>query len=179
MLEGMRVGVSAEEANTSIIVLLTQGIIWKAQSPSTTRRLSPIWKGYPKVWTSYVTQVATAFLAVLTLPKDWGAHKSSWRRTAVGLLIIALMALSAYNTYQTGRRNQEQQQQAEARNNKLQASVDTANDAQANNTTQFLKQFAALSDKLAMLQTKAATEELRTQAAALQAELTSRSAAAA
>jgi TolA-binding protein len=125
------------------------------------------------VWAAYIIQVFTALLAVMTLAKDWGAHQSSWRRTGVGFLIISLMVVSAYNTYHTGKHNAQQHQEDEGKIAKLQASVDTANKGQSDNTRQFLQQISNLSDKVAKLQTQAATEALQKQAAQLQAEVRS------
>ena len=80
---------------------------------------------------------------------------------------------SAYNTYRSEKRSNEQQKDAETRINKLQAGVDTANQAQAENTKQFLGKFGELSERVANLQTEVATEDLRKQAQQLQRELVS------
>jgi len=120
---------------------------------------------------SYVIPIFAGLLAAMTLAKDWGAHQTSWRRTGVGLLIIGLMIASVANTYQTGKHNDQRRREDEAKINKLQASVDAANTAQADNTKQFLQQFSDLSGKVAKLQTEAATEALQKQAKDLQAQL--------
>lgn len=125
------------------------------------------------MWSNYVLQILVAGLALFQLAKDWGAHKSTWRRTTVGLLIVLLMAFSVYNTFRNSKSTTAQHADDQKRITQLQASVNAANTAQVDNTKQFLQQFSQLSEKVAKLQTAAATEALQKQARDLQAELQS------
>ena len=47
----------------------------------------------------YLPTVAMAFLAVLQLAKDWGAHQTTWRRAVVLVLILLLAAAGTVNIY--------------------------------------------------------------------------------
>jgi hypothetical protein len=125
------------------------------------------------MWTAYAPQVIAAVIALFQLAKDWGAHKSTWRRALIAIAIIVLMSLSIANTLRATRRASKQHSEDVQKITQLQASVDSANLQQKENTALFLRQFDSLSGRVAKLQTEAATEQLQKQASALQRELVS------
>lgn len=120
---------------------------------------------------NFILPIATAFFAVLQLAKDWGGHKTHWRRAAVLTLILLLAVGSAFNNYYTGRRTSSQHLQDQAEITGLKTAVETANSNQEANTRLFIDAFGKLSQKVSDLQTGVATEALQKRLASVQVEL--------
>src|SRR5882762_4749015 len=120
---------------------------------------------------NYVFLIATAFLALLSLAKDWKAHESHWRRGSVIALIVALGISGAIKIHYTSRRAAEQHAHDESEITGLKIAVQTANSNQEGNTKQFLGAFEKLSKEVGDLQTQVTTEKLQSKLAGVQAEL--------
>jgi hypothetical protein len=122
---------------------------------------------------NYIPNLATVFLAVLQLAKDWGAHQTTWRRAGVLCLIVLLGVGGTINAYYSRRNANVQHNEDQKRIAGLQTAVETAKEAQENNTKQFLQSLSDLSQKLSDLQSQVKTSGLQKEAAQLKAELES------
>jgi hypothetical protein len=87
---------------------------------------------------NYFLPIGTAFIAVLQLAKDWGAHQTHWRRGLLLGLIVVLATGGAVNNYITSRRSAAQHTQDQAEIESLKKAVETANQNQMSNTKQFV-----------------------------------------
>jgi hypothetical protein len=121
----------------------------------------------------YIPTLATAFLAVLQLAKDWGAHQTTWRRAVVLSLILCLGVGGAINTYYSDRKAVAQHAADQKQIAGLQKAVETANADQENNTKHFVQSFTGLSRQLSALQSQVDTAGLQKEAARLRTELES------
>jgi hypothetical protein len=107
-----------------------------------------------------ILPIATAFLGIFYLAKDWEAHKASWRRLTVLLLIIAASIGGAVNNYYS-----------EEKISALKASVDAANKSQQDNTQLFMDAFNKFSEKIGDLQSKVDNADLKQEVVQLSKEL--------
>jgi hypothetical protein len=124
---------------------------------------------------NYAIPLLTALLALLQLVKDWGAHKATWRRALVLLLIVGLGIGGMVNAYKNGKKVDEQAQRAEEQASTIKAltaAVETANASQVQNTKVFTDSIEHFSTKLTKLETGIQTADLRDEADHLRAELT-------
>src|SRR5215475_8537161 len=96
----------------------------------------------------YAPTLLTALLGIAQLAKDGGAHKATWRRAAVLLLIVALGLGGTANTYYSDKSSSARHVEDEKQIEGLRKSVEAANNAQQGNTAQFLQSFKDLSDKV-------------------------------
>jgi hypothetical protein len=115
----------------------------------------------------YLVIVGTIVLGLFTLLKEWEDYKNPRLRTAVGCGLIILGILTIVNLYLEF----EEKQKASGAIKRLEGQVQATNDAQKENTEQFLKSFDKLSAELSKLQTQAATEELQKELAKVKGEL--------
>jgi hypothetical protein len=106
--------------------------------------------------------IATAFLGILYLAKDWDDHRTSTRRLTVLLLIIAAGIGGAVTSYYS-----------EEKVTALQASVDAANKSQQDNTQLFMDAFSKFSDKVSDLQSKVDNADLKQEVIQLSKDLAS------
>ena len=131
---------------------------------------------------NYILNLTTVFLAALQLAKDWGAHRTTWRRAAVLGLIALLGVGGTINAYYSGKKaaavRAEDQRNALKQHSDdreqiagLQRAVDTAKSAQEDNTKQFLFSLSSLSQKLSDIQAQVKTAGLQKEAAQLRAQL--------
>jgi hypothetical protein len=120
---------------------------------------------------SYGLYIATTILALLYLAKDWAAHKKSWRRLTVLILIILIGIGGVINTHYTNQKNNEQREDDRRQIAGLQKALETANKIQEDNTKHFVEGFTKLSQKIADLQTQVSTADLREEAEQLRTEL--------
>jgi len=127
---------------------------------------------------NYLLHIATVFLALLYLAKDWDSHKKSWRRLAVLILISVIGIGGAVNTYFTNKMNEYQHHVASRQRIEdkkqiaaLKSAVETANINQENNTKQFVRAFELLFQKVSNLQAQVKTAGLKQEAEQLKAEL--------
>ncbi len=120
---------------------------------------------------SYALPLLTALLGLLYLAKDWGAHRTTWRRTAVMMLIIASGFGGAINNYYRDKASNRQHAEDQARIEGLQKSVETANKNQEVNTQKFILAFRDLGEQVANLKTQVATTDLRQRANELEKQL--------
>jgi hypothetical protein len=116
---------------------------------------------------SYAIPLLTAILASLQLVKDWGAHKATWLRASVLLVIVVLGIGGTINAHKNARKADEQAGRIKA----LTAAVETANANQVQNTKVFTESIERLSTKLSKLETGIKTADLREEADHLRAEL--------
>jgi hypothetical protein len=116
---------------------------------------------------NYSIPLLTAVLALLQLFKDWGAHKATWRRAAVLLLIVGLGIGGVVNATKNDNKNREQTGTIKA----LTTAVETANQNQAKNTAIYVESLERLSAKLSMLEANVKTADLHSEAAQLRSEL--------
>jgi hypothetical protein len=117
--------------------------------------------------------IITTLLALFYLAKDWDAHRKSWRRLMVLVLIIFLGITGTVNTYYSNRKNDDQRREDQKQIAALQKAVATANTIQEGNTRQFVKAFGQLSEKLNVLETKVKSAGLKEEADRLRAQLES------
>lgn len=120
---------------------------------------------------SYILPIVVALLAMLQLAKDWGAHKTHWRRAIVFALILLVAIGSGISNYYATRNAAERHTQDQAQIAGLKTAVDTANQSQEANTKLFVDAFGRLSQKVSDLQTGAATAALQKRLASVQFEL--------
>ena len=103
--------------------------------------------------------------------KDWDNYKSKWVRWMLVVLVVSACSIGiGYQVIQS------QEKAAAAALNQanidgLKGQVVAAQQAQDDNTKQFLGSLQKLSDKVSALQTKVATEELRAELATVKGEL--------
>lgn len=103
--------------------------------------------------------------------KDWGNYKPKWIRWVLFILVLAACIVGV-----SDQRAQHQEKAAaaalsQANIGELKGQVAAAQQAQTDNTRQFLESLQTLSDKVHDLQTKVTTEELQKQLATVKAEL--------
>lgn len=120
---------------------------------------------------NYMPLVATAFLALLQLAKDWGAHQTTLRRALVLLFIVAFGVGGTVNTYYANKRVAAQHLADQKQISALQKAVETANANQQANTKQFVQSFKQLSQELGDLQTQVKTADLQQEVAKLRNEV--------
>src|SRR5260370_14289159 len=113
---------------------------------------------------NYILPISAAFLALLQLAKDWGAHKTSWRRVTVLVLIVAIGLGGAINSYYTDRKSAVQHLSDQNQIAGLQRAVETANKNEQENTKEIVNAFGKLSQKVSDLQTQMSTAGLRKEA---------------
>ena len=109
----------------------------------------------------YILNIIAVSLALLYLAKDWAAHKTSWRRAAILILIILSGIGGAIHYYYTNKDNeaqhksdQEQISGLKAQVSGLKGAVETANNNQKENTKVFVAALGKLSEKVSDLREK-------------------------
>ena len=120
----------------------------------------------------YAPVVFPSLIALGTICfKDWSNYKPRWIRWVLILLVISAGAVGV--AYQRSQREEKAEAARISQSNidGLKGQVMSAQQAQANNTKQFLASLQTLSDKVSALQTKATTEALRTELANVKGEL--------
>ena len=120
---------------------------------------------------TYAINIATIFLALLYLAKDWESHKKSWRRLTVLCLIVLIGVSGIVNTHYVNKKIDSQRQADQKTIAGLKEAVDTANRNQEDNTKQFVNAFDKMSQKLNELQTQVKTAGLQKEADQLRTEL--------
>ena len=126
----------------------------------------------------YGAVITVIVLAAAGVWEDFLAKKSLTRRVVMSAMLLVASIIVVVNQYETDKQHERDAGQISG----LKNAVKQANDTQQKNAAQFLqgqdssrqeflKQFNQLGDKVAKLQTQAATEALQKQAAELQAEL--------
>src|SRR5258708_6847104 len=101
---------------------------------------------------NYFIPIATTFMALFALAKDWDAHKSLWRRGAVIVLILASGIGGAVGIHNTSRKAAEQHAHDENEITGLKTAVQTANSNQEVNTKQFRGALEQLSNEVGDMQ---------------------------
>jgi hypothetical protein len=103
--------------------------------------------------------------------KDWSNYKPGWIRWVLIILVLAAGAVGV--AYQRSQREEKAEAARLSQSNVdgLKGQVSAAQQAQTDNTKQFLASLQTLSDRVSALQTKAATEALRTELANVKGEL--------
>lgn len=127
---------------------------------------------------SYILLLCTVLLALFSLHKDWTNYKHPWVQKAVFVLILIVGAAQGVKLSLDNRAAQIAKANAENDINTLksevaglQGQVKSANEAQTQNTKDFLENFNRLHVRIGELQTKVTTEELRKQLASVQNDL--------
>ena len=126
----------------------------------------------------YGAAIVTLVLALAGIWEYFFVRKGSKRRIVTLVIFLIASVIVIANQYETDSQHQKDVGQIQA----LQHAVNKANDTQQKSAQQFLQaqdgsrkeflqQFNQLSEKVAKLQTQAATEALQKQAADLQSEL--------
>lgn len=116
---------------------------------------------------NYLLTLAFALLMVFSFTKDREAYKKPWVKTAVLFLIIVTGVGGILNIYFSNEQHEADQAQIVS----LQASVETANQNQKDNTKQFVEAFGQLSQKVSDLQTQVDNADLKKEAAQLKEKL--------
>jgi hypothetical protein len=103
--------------------------------------------------------------------KDWSNYRPKWIRWVLIIFVLAAAAVGV--AYQRAQHLEKAAAAAisQANIDGLKGQVAAAQQAQTDNTRQFLGSLQTLSDKVSALQTKIATEELQKQLAAVKSEL--------
>jgi hypothetical protein len=122
---------------------------------------------------SYVSMLAMMLLAVLQLAKDWGAHKTNWRRASVVIVIVLIGIAGAINLLRSNTKAYNQHTADQKQIAGLQHAVETANRSQEANTKIFVQSFQEMTQKLSGLETRLKTVGLQKEAAQLKKELES------
>jgi hypothetical protein len=128
--------------------------------------------GFSRSVTAYVPVLFPSLIALGTIIfKDWSNYKPKGVRWV--LIAIVLLAAAGGVYYQSIQRAEKIATTAlnQANIDSLKGQISSAQQAQTNNTKEFLGSLGKLSDKVADLQTKAATEELKKKMAIVQTEL--------
>lgn len=122
----------------------------------------------------YILVVGGFLLPLFTLLKEWKEYENSKLRRAVLIVLCVITVLSLAALRQDNEDKEQAKRRAAALGQEissLQGQVTAFSKAQADNTTQFLRSFNDISQKVARLQTEVTTEALQTKLAKLQAEL--------
>src|ERR1041385_4139411 len=93
----------------------------------------------------YLPSILATLIACGQLAKDWGAHKSTWRRVTVLTLIFVLAIVNGINIHYSEKSASERRNSDARQIAGLKEAVDTAKQAQTDNTKQFVKSFQELS----------------------------------
>jgi hypothetical protein len=119
----------------------------------------------------YFLALATIAAAAIDLYQKRKEYKNKRLRQAVIILFIATGVLTIFALHHDNAEKEADKQKAENANNALQAKVDSANNAQRDNTALFLKQFKAISDDVGNLKTQIRTDALQKKLESVQTEL--------
>ncbi len=125
-----------------------------------------------------IPQLLAALIAVIGLKKDWKAHGSHTQRVLLVSAIVLLMGFSVWNNHRTSKQHGKEVEKADKQHDedlyeirKLRTRVEDANKAQADNTKVYLDKFQNMSQQLGDLKTQIQTQDLRSRATRLQAQL--------
>jgi hypothetical protein len=113
---------------------------------------------------AYLLLTFSSVIAGFTLAKDWKNHGSSWRRTVVLLLIVIVWIMGIVNIHSTKKQNLADKEILNGR-------IDGLNRTITEGQKQAIGTISHLTDRVADLQTKVETADLKKQVTKLQQEL--------
>ena len=119
----------------------------------------------------YILALGTIILGASEIIKDWNDYQTSKLKVAVASAFIIVAALSLITLYHDKKEAEAAEIKAERDMGSLQAKVDAANRAQADNTKLFLDSFAKMSSQVSDLKADVKNEALQKRLASVQAEL--------
>lgn len=123
----------------------------------------------------YILAVATILLGIFQVVKEWDDYDKNPRlqrvRIAVLVVLIVVGALSFVSLHLDNKAKEEEKIKSESNIRGLKAEVQTANDAQTNNTALFLNSLGTMSKEVGDLKTEVKTEALQKKLASIQEEL--------
>jgi hypothetical protein len=119
----------------------------------------------------YVLAAGAIALGAFEIIKDWKDYEGKWLRMSVAgvFIVVAVVSIASLHHDNTEKANAAKKADADMR--ALQGKVDTANQAQTNNTKLFLDSLHVMSDEVSQLKTEVKTEALQKKLASVQAEL--------
>ena len=133
---------------------------------------------------AYVPAVLTLAVAAFSLAKDWTGHKSSTRRLSVAVLIILLCSATIVQIRSSRQQSAKEKAALTNANQQLNNKIDNLNgqiqqgqQAAELSSKTFSDSIGHLTDRVADLQTKVQTADLRAEAATLLKELKNNQAA--
>lgn len=119
----------------------------------------------------YILAIGAIALGAFEIIKDWKDYASRRLRISVALVFIVVAAVSIASLRHDNTEKEKTAKKAEADMKTLQGKVDTANQAQKDNTKLFLDSMGKMSDQVSGLKTEVKTEALQKKLAAVQTEL--------
>jgi hypothetical protein len=119
----------------------------------------------------YVLACGAIALGAFEIIKDWKDYKDRRLRISVATVFIVVAFVSILSLHHDNAEKAAAAKKAEGDMRTLQAKVDTANDAQKENTSLFLKSLEKMSGQVSDLKTEVKTEALQKKLASVQAEL--------
>jgi hypothetical protein len=119
----------------------------------------------------YILAIGTILLGAFEIVKDWKEYKTSWLRISVFVVFIVVAALSIASLRHDNQEKKDAKLKADGEMKTLQGKVDTANQAQKDNTKLFVDSFKEMSGKVSELKSEVKTEALQKKLEAVQTEL--------